>query len=119
MDKDQKQGKSARPSGGLGQMKGGAHGRAHGDMVGVSTRVGIKAMCGVLGTKQRKTRKGRHGCLGLTADTPLITEPALQQWFSKCGSWASTIHITCKTVRNAGNFGARAGNLCAGGPGPR
>lgn len=101
MDKDQKQGKSARPSRGLGQMTGGAHGRAHGDIVGVSTRVGIKAMCGVLGTKQSKTRKGRHGCLGLTADTPPITEPALQQWFSKCGSWASRIHITCKTVRNA------------------
>lgn len=82
MGKDQKQGKSTRASGGLGQMKGGAHGRAHGDMVDVSTRVGIKAMCGGLGTKQSKTKKGRHGCLGLTADAPLITEPALQQWFS-------------------------------------
>lgn len=71
---------------GLGQMKGGAHGRAHGDMVDVSARVGIKAMCGGLGMKQSKTKKGQHDCLGLTTDSSLLTEPARQQWFSNVAS---------------------------------
>lgn len=77
--------------------EGWADDRAHGDMVDVLTRVDIKATCRGLGAKQTKG----HGCPGLTADTLLITEPALQQWFSKCGSWASRIHIACRTVRNA------------------